>query len=181
MADHVIENGDEVINRGSDQRLASLGFVWVILAPTLGVIISTKFTYPEFLDGLPALTFGRLRPIHVNGVIFGTFSTLFIGLCYYIVPKLAQVRIYKEEWGYPMLWIWNLTLIAGFVSLALGYNQGLENAEFPLVIDIVIWFALLAITVQFLVTVARRKDRALRQPLVFDRRSVLDGYQLAVR
>src|SRR5918999_3260303 len=161
MADHVIENGNEVINPELIKGWLLWGFVWVLLAPTLGVVISTKFTYPEFLEGFPALTFGRLRPIHVNGVIFGTFSTLFIGLCYYIVPKLAQVRIYKEEWGYPMLWIWNLALIAGFVSLALGYNQGLEAAEFPLVIDIIIWIALLAITVQFLVTVARRKEPGL--------------------
>ena len=161
MANHVIDNGSEVINPELIKGWLLWGFVWVLLAPTLGVIISTKFTYPEFLEGVPALTFGRLRPIHVNGVIFGTFSTLFIGLCYYIVPKLAQVRIYKEEWGYPMLWIWNLALIAGFASLAMGYNQGLEAAEFPLVIDIIIWIALLAITVQLLVTVARRKEPGL--------------------
>src|ERR687897_956273 len=161
MAEQLVPNSDEVIDKELIKSWLLWGFVWVLLAPTLGVIVSTKFTYPEFLDGVPALTFGRLRPIHVNGVIFGTFSTLFIGLCYYIVPKLAQVRIYKEEWGYPMLWIWNLTLIAGFVALALGYNQGLEAAEFPLVIDILIWIALLAITVQFLMTVARRKESGL--------------------
>ena len=81
MADHVIENGNEVINPELIKGWLLWGFVWVLLAPTLGVIISTKFTYPEFLEGVAALTFGRLRPIHVNGVIFGTFSTLFIGLC----------------------------------------------------------------------------------------------------
>jgi cytochrome c oxidase cbb3-type subunit I len=161
MAEQVIQTDDEVINKELIKSWLLWGFVWVLFAPTLGVIVSTKFTYPEFLQGLPELTFGRLRPIHVNGVIFGTFSTLFIGLCYYIVPKLTQVRIYKEEWGYPLLWIWNFNLIAGFVSLALGYNQGLEAAEFPLVIDIIIWIALLAITVQFLVTVARRKESGL--------------------
>jgi cytochrome c oxidase cbb3-type subunit 1 len=161
MADHPVQNDNDVINRELIKGWLLWGFVWVLLAPTLGVIISTKFTYPEFLDGVPALTFGRLRPIHVNGVIFGTFSTLFLGLCYYIVPKLAQVRIYKEEWGYPMLWIWNLALIAGFASLAMGYNQGLEAAEFPLLIDIIIWIALLGVTVQLLVTVARRKEPGL--------------------
>ena len=141
MAEQTLRQTDEVINGDLIRQWLLWGFVWVLLAPTLGVIVSTKFTYPEFLQGSPALTFGRLRPIHVNGVIFGTFSTLFIGLCYYIVPRLAQVRVYKEEWGYPLLWIWNLTLVAGFVSLALGYNQGLEAAEFPLVIDILIWIA----------------------------------------
>lgn len=161
MANHATEISDELINKDLIKSWLLWGFFWILFAPTVGVIVSTKFTYPEFLRGIPELTFGRLRPIHVNGVIFGTFSTLFIGLCYYIVPRLAQVRIYKEQWGYPLLWIWNFNLIAGFVSLALGYNQGLEAAEFPLVIDIIIWIALLAITVQFLVTVARRKESGL--------------------
>jgi cytochrome c oxidase cbb3-type subunit I len=158
MANQSTETSDELINKDLIKSWLLWGFFWILFAPTVGVIVSTKFTYPEFLDGIPELTFGRLRPIHVNGVIFGTFSTLFIGLCYYIVPRLAQIRIYKEHWGYPLVWIWNLNLVAGFVSLALGYNQGLEAAEFPLLIDVIIGICLLALTVQFLVTVANRKE-----------------------
>ena len=149
---------DELIDKNLIRQWLLWGFFWLLFAPVVGVIASTKFNYPDFLGASPFLTFGRIRPIHVNGVIFGTFSTLFIGLCYYILPRLAGIRVYKERWGYGFLWVWNLTLAAGFVSLAMGYNQGLEAAEFPLLIDIVLWVALLGITVQFLVTVARRKE-----------------------
>ena len=149
---------DELIDKNLIRQWLLWGFFWLLFAPVVGVIASTKFNYPDFLGASPFLTFGRIRPIHVNGVIFGTFSTLFIGLCYYILPRLAGIRVYKERWGYGFLWLWNLTLAAGFVSLAMGHNQGLEAAEFPLLIDIVLWVALLGITVQFLVTVARRQE-----------------------
>ena len=157
-AEEIARRNDELIDKNLIRQWLLWGFFWLLFAPLVGVIASTKFNYPDFLGASPFLTFGRIRPIHVNGVIFGTFSTLFIGLCYYLLPRLAGVRVYKEQWGYPFLWLWNLTLAAGFVSLAMGYNQGLEAAEFPLLIDILLWVALLGITVQFLVTVARRQE-----------------------
>ena len=79
--------------------MAPLGLLLDSLCPYHGVIVSTKFDFSDFLGGSPYLTFGRLRPIHVNGVIFGAFSTLFIGLCFYIVPRLTRVRLYREKWG----------------------------------------------------------------------------------
>lgn len=58
----------------------------------------------------------------MNGVIFGAFSTLFIGLCDYLLPRLCGVRMWKERWGYGLVWIWNLGLVAGMALLALGHN-----------------------------------------------------------
>lgn len=149
---------DALVDRKLVKAWLLWGFFWIVFGPTVGVIVSTKFIYPDFFGFESFLTFGRLRPIHVNGVIFGTFSTLFIGLCYYVVPRLTGVRVYKESWSVPLLWLWNLGLAGGFVALALGYNQGLEAAEFPLLIDAVIWIALLGFTVQFLGAVAQRKE-----------------------
>jgi cytochrome c oxidase cbb3-type subunit 1 len=147
-----------LIDRELIRKWLYWGLFWLMFAPTVGVIVSTKFSYPTFLGTESWLTFGRLRPIHVNGVIFGAFSTLFIGLCYYIVPRLTGTRIYLERLGHALVWVWNLGLAAGFVSLAMGYNQGLEAAEFPLAVDIVIFVALLVLTLQFLMTIARRKE-----------------------
>lgn len=147
-----------LIDRELIRKWLYWGLFWLMFAPTVGVIVSTKFSDPTFLGTESFLTFGRLRPIHVNGVIFGAFSTLFIGLCYYIVPRLTGTRVYLERLGHWLVWIWNLGLAAGFLSLALGYNQGLEAGEFPLAIDVVIFVALLAFTLQFLMTIARRKE-----------------------
>ena len=92
---------DELIDRTLIRRWLLWGFFWLMFAPTVGVVISTKFNYPEFFGAAAWSTFGRLRPVHVNGVIWGAFSTLFIGLAYYITPRLAGVRVWNERWGYP--------------------------------------------------------------------------------
>src|SRR5437667_10143820 len=152
---------DSLIGRELVLKWLYCGLVWLIATPSIGVTISSLFNYPEYLGTSEYLTFGRLRPMHVNGVIFGAFSTLFIALCYYLVPRLAGVRVWKEQWGHWLVWVWNLGLIAGMVSLLLGYNQGLEAGEFPLLIDIVIFVVVTVLTVQFLVTIAQRREPQL--------------------
>jgi len=110
---------------------------------------------------VPWLAFGRLRPVHVNGVIWGAFSTLFIGLTYWIVPRLCGARVWQARWGRPLAWIWNLNLLAASAALLAGGNRGWEAGELPLANVIVLFGCLLAIAVQLLVTIARRAEPAL--------------------
>ncbi len=153
---------DELIDPTLIRHWLLWGFFWLMLAPTVGVIISTKFNYPEFFGTHAWSTFGRLRPVHVNGVIWGAFSTLFIGLAYYITPRLAGVRVWNERWAYPLLWIWNLNLVAAVVGLtAFGTNRGWEAGELALPNVLVLTFAVLAISLQLLMTIARRVQKDL--------------------
>ena len=152
---------DSLIDRELILKWTYWGLFWLMFTPSIGVTISSLFNYPDYLGTSLYLTFGRLRPMHVNGVIFGAFSTLFIALCYYIVPRLCGVRVWKERWGHWLVWVWNLGLIAGMISLLLGYNQGLEAGEFPLLIDIVIFIVVTILTIQFLVTIAQRLEPQL--------------------
>ncbi len=161
MAQDALVRNDELINRDLIRTWLAWGFVWLLVFPTIGVIVSTKFSYPEFLGNLPWLTFGRLRPIHVNGVIWGAFSTLFIGLCHYIVPRLCGVRLWREQWSSTLLWVWNLNLALAMVLLALGQNRGWEAGEFPLINVSVIFLSVLLLTVQFLMTIKHRKEAPL--------------------
>ena len=107
------------------------------------------------------LTFGRLRPIHVNGVIWGAFSTLFIGLCHYIVPRLCGVRLWGARWSYGLLWVWNLNLALAVILLALGWNRGWEAGELPLINVVITFLGLVQLTVQFLMTIKHRTERPL--------------------
>ncbi len=165
MVERAAELSQEDLDRLVDRPLVRVwlywGLFWLMITPTFGVTISAMFNYPDYLGTTLELTFGRLRPMHVNGVIFGAFSTLFFGLCYYLVPRLTGVRMYAERLGYPLAWLWNLGLVAGMLSLAFGYNQGLEAGELPLPIDVVIFIVVVAITVQTLVTVAKRVEPQL--------------------
>ena len=161
MAEATAARLDELIDRPLIRKWLYWGMFWLMFTPSVGVTISSLFNYPDYLGTALPLTFGRLRPIHVNGVIFGAFSTLFIGLCYYVVPRLCGVRVVGDRIGHYLVWIWNLGLAAGFVALALGYNQGLEAGEFPVVIDTVIFIVIAILTGQFILTVARRTEPQL--------------------
>jgi len=157
----VFPEPDSLVDRRLILQWLYWGLFWLLFTPSVGVTISTLFNYPEYLGTSEFLTFGRLRPMHVNGVIFGAFSTLFIGLCYYLLPRLCGVRVWRGEWGYWLAWVWNLGLVVGMASLALGYNQGLEAGEFPLLIDSIIFVVLAITTVQFLVTISQRLEPQL--------------------
>jgi cytochrome c oxidase cbb3-type subunit 1 len=154
-------NLDALIDRPLIRKWLYWGMFWLMFTPSVGVTISSLFNYPDYLGTSLYLQFGRLRPIHVNGVIFGAFSTLFIGLCYYVVPRLCGVRVVGERIGHWLVWVWNIGLILGFVSLALGYNQGLEAGEFPLLIDTVVFIVIAVLTGQFIMTAARRTEPQL--------------------
>ena len=102
---------DSLVDRDLVLKWLYWGLFWLMFTPSIGVTISTLFNYPDYLGTSEYLTFGRLRPMHVNGVIFGAFSTLFIGLCYYLVPRLCGVRVWKAQWGHWLVWVWNIGLI----------------------------------------------------------------------
>jgi cytochrome c oxidase cbb3-type subunit I len=127
---------DALIDAPLIRAWLAAGLVWLLVFPTIGALVSTKFNYPQFLGDTPWLTFGRMRPIHVNGVIWGAFSTIFIGLAHYVVPRLCGVRLAGERLS--------------------GGNRGWEVGELPLANVIVLFIALLVLTAQCLVTIHRR-------------------------
>ena len=137
------------------------GMFWLMVTPTIGVIISSLFTFPDYLGHSLELTFGRLRPVHVNGVIMGAFSNLFIGECYYLVPRLCGVRMYRGDLGVPLAYVWNIGLMAGLISLPFGYNHGLEAGELPLFSEIPIFIVTATATGQFLITIGQRLEPPL--------------------
>ena len=155
-------NLDELVDTSAVRTWLYWGMFWLVVTPSVGVTISGLFNFPDYLGTTQlGLTFGRLRPIHVNGVIFGAFSSLFIGECYYLVPRLCGVRVPWPQLGVPLAWVSNLGLMAGLVGLGFGLNHGLEAGELPLYAEIPIFIVTAAATAQFLVTIARRLESPL--------------------
>jgi cytochrome c oxidase cbb3-type subunit 1 len=99
--------------------------------------------------------------VHVNGVIWGAFSTLFIGLCHWVVPRLCGTRLWREEWSWPLLVAWNVNLVVAMALLLAGWNRGWEVGELPLGNVLVLFAVLLALTVQLLMTIRRRRETPL--------------------
>ena len=152
---------DDLVDKPLVRKWLLTGMFWLMFGPTVGAVISTFFSDPDYLGTALELQFGRLRPLHVNGVIFGAFSTLFIGLCYYVVPRLCGVRVVWGQSAHLLCWVWNLALAAGMVALVFGYNQGLEAGEFPFLVDLTIFIAISFLCAQFLMTTANRREPQL--------------------
>lgn len=147
----------ELVNKSLVKAWAQWALVWLTFFPLVGVLVSIQFHNPEFLGGTSWLSFGRLRPVHTNGVIFGSFTTAFIGLLYYFVPRLCGTPLYKAEWGWGLLWMWNTFLIVGPLSLLMGYVIGVENGEFEWPLNVLRYLVFVGITIQVLGTIFRRR------------------------
>lgn len=160
MSDPVtaITRNDEFVDREMVLKFMSSAAFWLVFAPSIGVILAIKFNFYDFLGHVPWLTWGRLRPVHIMGVVFGAFSTAIIGLTYYIVPKLCGVRMYKENWSRSIFWLWNIFMWIGIVSLMMGYNSGIEAGEFPLWVSIPVEIALTMVTIQVIGTIKQRRE-----------------------
>jgi cytochrome c oxidase cbb3-type subunit 1 len=158
LATTAIGGNDALVDRELVLKFMGASAFWLVFAPSIGVILAIKFNFYDFLGNVSWLTWGRLRPMHIMGVVFGAFSTTIFGLTYYIVPKLCGVRMYKENWGIPIFWMWNAALAVGLVCLAMGYNSGIEAGEFPLWVSIPVEIVLTLITIQVVMTIVQRKE-----------------------
>ena len=143
-------------------RFLRWSVVWLVFAVLVGLTAATKFVFPDFLAHTPWLAFGRLRPIHVNTIIFGWLQ---MGLCaamLYIVPQLTRTRLYSEPLGHVACWLNNLIVAAGVITLALGITQGKEYEEYVWpYLDVALLLALALIAVNVFATIARRTEPQL--------------------
>lgn len=135
--------------------LSSISYFFIV--GIIAVTIAAKFVWPQLLGSIPMLTYGRLRPLHVNGMLFGWLLAADMGLAYYIVPRLCGVKLWSEKLGVATVVLWNVIILSAVVCFLMGWNQGLEYAELPLPLDILVVIAWLMFGANIFATVATRK------------------------
>jgi len=123
----------------------------------IALTIAAKFVWPELLGTVQYLTYGRLRPLHVNGMLFGWLLAADIGLTFYIVPRLCGVPLWSEKLGVATAALWNVIVLGAVVALPLGYNHGFEYAELPMPLAILVVIAWVMFGVNIFATIASRK------------------------
>ena len=125
------------------------GIVWGLAAMLGGVLIAFQMVYPELNTNLPYLSFGRLRPIHTNGVIFGFTLSLVFATFYYAIPRLLKTPMWSPVLSRIHFWLYTLTIVLAVVTLAAGYTQSKEYAEleWPLDILVAVWWVIMAVNV----------------------------------
>ncbi|MEK6574160.1 MAG: cbb3-type cytochrome c oxidase subunit I, partial [Chloroflexota bacterium] len=150
----------------ASRRFIYSAIVWLLVPGLFGLTLATYLYVPWVQDIVPLaikpfLSFGRLRPAHVNVAIFGWLSQAYTGAILFVIPRLTRAKLYSERLAHVNWWLWNLMILGAMITLPLGMTQGREYAEmiWPLDLLLVLNFVLLGINVWG--TVLRRTEKKI--------------------
>ena len=133
--------------------------VWGVVGMLVGVIIAAQLAWPQLNLGIPWLSYGRLRPLHTNAVIFAFGGCALFATSYHVVQRTCQTPLFAP-WLAKLTFIgWQVVIVAAAVSLPLGMTQGKEYAELEWPIDLLIAVVWVSYAVVFFGTIGIRKVR----------------------
>ncbi|MEN8132202.1 MAG: cytochrome-c oxidase, cbb3-type subunit I [Pseudomonadota bacterium] len=151
MSDHTTYN-DKVV-----RQFAVMTLVWAIVGMSVGVLIAAQLAWPVLNFDIPWLTFGRLRPLHTNAVIFAFGGSALFAASYYVVQRTCHVRLLSDKLAAFTFWGWQAIIVAAAITLPLGFSQSKEYAELEWPIDIAIAVVWVSYAVVFFGTIMKRK------------------------
>jgi len=131
--------------------------VWGIVGMLVGVVIALQLAWRPANLGLPWTTFGRLRPLHTNAVVFAFGGNVVFTGIYHSMQRLLKTRMWNDTLSRIHFWGWQLIIVAAAVTLPLGLTQSKEYAELIWPIDVAITLVWVVFAVNFFATVAIRK------------------------
>jgi cytochrome c oxidase cbb3-type subunit 1 len=131
--------------------------VWGIVGMLVGLFIAAQMYWPALNFDLPWLSFGRLRPLHTNAVIFAFGGSALFATSLYVVQRTSHVRLLSDKLAAFVFWGWQLVIVLAAVTLPLGLTQGKEYAELIWPIDLLIAVVWVAYAVLFFGTIGKRK------------------------
>lgn len=134
---------------------------WGIIGMTAGLYAAIQLYAPQTSMNLAATTFGRMRPLHTNAVIFAFVgNSIFTGV-YYSLQRLCKARMYSDRLSYIHFWGWQLIIVAAAVTLLMGYTSGKEYAELEWPIDIMITLIWVIFGINMFGTIIKRRESHL--------------------
>jgi cytochrome c oxidase cbb3-type subunit 1 len=131
--------------------------VWGIVGMLVGVVIAAELVWPQLSLDLPWLSFGRLRPLHTNAVIFAFGGSALFATSYYVVQRTCQARLFSDKLAAFTFWGWTLVIVLAAVTLPLGITTSKEYAELEWPIDILITLVWVSYAVVFFGTIMKRQ------------------------
>ncbi len=129
---------------------------WAFIAMLIGVILAAQLYWPALNLDSEYFQFGRLRPLHTNGVIFGFVVNLLMGTSFYIVQRTCKTPLYNNTAAWSVFWGWQFVLLLTLITLPLGFTTSKEYAELEWPIDILIAVIWVMYAIVFFMTVAKR-------------------------
>ena len=144
-------------NDGVIRQFSIMAVVWGVVGMLVGCVIAAQLVWPELNLGLPWTSFGRLRPLHTNAVIFAFGGCTLFATSYYVVQRTCQTSLFCGKLASFTFWGWQAVILAAAISLPLGFSQSKEYAELEWPIDILIAVVWVSYAVVFFGTIAKRK------------------------
>lgn len=140
------------------RQFAIMTVVWGIVGMAVGVLIAAQLAFPALNFDTPWLSFGRLRPLHTNAVIFAFGGSALFATSYYIVQRTCRTTLFSDTLASFTFWGWQLVIVLAAITLPLGLTSTKEYAELEWPIDILVALVWVAYVVNFLGTIAIRKE-----------------------
>lgn len=131
---------------------------WGIVGMLVGLLVAIQFYFPAISLNYPGTTFGRLRPIHTNAIIFAFVgNSMFMGI-YYSLQRLTKARMFNDKLSWIHFWGWQLIILLAAVTLFFGFTTGKEYAELEWPIDILITLIWVVFGINMFGTLIKRRE-----------------------
>jgi cytochrome c oxidase cbb3-type subunit 1 len=139
------------------RQFAIMTVVWGVVGMLAGVFIAAQLLWPALNFDVPWLSYGRLRPLHTNAVIFAFGGSALFATSYYVVQRTSHARLFGDGLAAFTFWGWQAVIVLAAVTLPLGITSGKEYAELEWPIDVLIAAVWVAYAVVFFGTLWKRK------------------------
>lgn len=163
---HQPPGGDTPVERFSyDNRIVRdfgiASIIWGVIGMLVGVIVASQLFAPAANLGNQYTTFGRIRPLHTNAVIFAFVgNAIFMGV-YYSLQRLCKARMFSDLLSKIHFWGWQLIIVSAVATLPLGITTSKEYAELEWPIDIAITLVWVVFGINMFGTIVKRRERHL--------------------
>ena len=141
------------------RQFAIMTVAWGILGMGLGVFIASQLVWPQLNLDLPWTSFGRLRPLHTNLVIFAFGGCALFGTSYYVVQRTCQTRLISDSMAAFTFWGWQAVIVGALITLPMGYTTTKEYAELEWPLAILLAIVWVTYGLVFFGTIVKRKTK----------------------
>jgi cytochrome c oxidase cbb3-type subunit 1 len=135
-----------------------MAVVYLVVGTLVGTYVASELAWPFLNFDNPYISFGRLRPLHTNAVIFAFGGSVLMATSFYSVQRTCGVRLWSDKLAWFVFWGWNLIIVSAVITLPLGITQSKEYAELEWPIDLAIAVVWLVYMFNFVMTLATRKS-----------------------
>jgi len=143
------------------RKFGVASLAWGLIGFIVGLTIALKLIWPDFLGFIPELSYGRLRPLHTNAVIFAfAGNAIFYGV-YYSLPRLTKTPMWSQKLSQIHFWGWQAIIVSAVLTLPFGINTSKEYAELEWPIDIAITLIWVIFGINMIMTIMKRREKHL--------------------